>query len=138
MRRAAVRRCGMRSGISIGVTAPDRARRNALVATRWLPQKHSWRARIILLTADDVGTVAIIAATGKFKTCVWPWQERFMTKGVDDLLRDKTRPHGIAPLETALVGKVVALMLELPPHEATRGTVRAMFKAVGSAQRLRS
>jgi hypothetical protein len=33
-----------------------------------------------------------MAGTGKSKTCVWRWQERFMTEGVDGLLREKTRP----------------------------------------------
>ena len=123
----------MRSGISIAVTASDRARLEALVAARGSPQKHVWRARIVLLTDDGIGTVAIMAATGKSKTCVWRWQERFMAEGVDGLLRDKTRPPGIAPLETALVDKVVALTLEPPDHEATHWTVRAMAKAVGIA-----
>src|SRR3546814_12168224 len=49
------------------------------------------------------------------------------------LLRDKTRPPGIAPLEAALVDKVVKLTLETPSHEATHWTVRAMAKAVGIA-----
>jgi hypothetical protein len=34
--------------------------------------------------------------TGKSKTCVWRWQERFATEGVEGLLRDKTRPSRIA------------------------------------------
>ena len=58
------------------------------------PQKHVWRARIVILTADGFGTNAIMVATGKAKTCVWRWQERFATEGVDGLLRDKTRPPG--------------------------------------------
>jgi hypothetical protein len=37
-----------------------------------------------------------------------------MAKGVDRLLRDKTRPPGIAPLATSLVEKVIALTLEPP------------------------
>ncbi len=109
----------MRKGINIAVTAFDRARLEALVAARGSPQKHVWRARIILLTADGIGTVAIMATTGKSKTCIWRWQERFMADGVDGLLRDKTRPPGIAPLEATLVDKVVALTLEPPAHEAT-------------------
>ena len=74
-----------------------------------------------------------MAATGKSKTCVWRWQERFMAAGVDGLLRDKTRPPGIAPLKPALVEKVVALTLEPPDYEATHWTVRAMAKAAGIA-----
>jgi transposase len=74
-----------------------------------------------------------MAATAKSKTCVWRWQERFMAEGVEGLLRDKTRPAGIAPLDAVLVDKVVALTLEAPGHEATHWTVRAMAKAVGIA-----
>ncbi len=122
----------MRKGINIAVAAFDRARLEALVAARGSPQKQVWRARIILLNADSIGTVAFMAATGKSKTCIWRWQERFMAEGVDALLRDKTRPPGIAPLEATLVDKVVALTLEPPAHEATHWTVRAMAKAVAS------
>jgi transposase len=92
-----------------------------------------WRARIILLTDQGLGTLAIMAITGKSKTCVWRWQERFMAEGVDGLLRDKTRPSGTPPLETTLVDKVGALTLEPPAQEATHWTVRAMGKAVGIA-----
>jgi len=56
-----------------------------------------------------------MTATGKSKTCVWRWQERFMAQGVDGLLRDQSRPPGIAALK------------------ATHWTVRAMAKAVGIA-----
>src|SRR3546814_1155624 len=81
----------MRTGIEIEVTAPDTKRLEAIVAARGSPQKHVWRARIILLTARGLGTQAIMMATGRSKTCVWRWQERFMAEGVDGLLRDKTR-----------------------------------------------
>jgi hypothetical protein len=37
-----------------------------------------WRARIIVLSADGNGTIAIARAVGKDKTVVWRWQERFM------------------------------------------------------------
>ena len=55
---------------------------------------------------DD--SFAIMGATGKSKPCVWRWQERFMSEGVDGLLRDKSRPPGIAPLDGELVERVVA------------------------------
>jgi transposase len=50
-----------------------------------------WRARIVLLTADGVGTNAIMRQTGKSKATIWRWQERFMAQGFDGLLYDKTR-----------------------------------------------
>lgn len=49
-----------------------------------------------------------------------------MAEGVDGLLRGKTRPPGIAPLNPDLVEKVVALTLAPPAHEATHWTVLAM------------
>ena len=123
----------MRTGISISVSATDLRRLAAIVADPKTPQKHVWRARIILSTADGVGTTAIMAATGKSKTCVWRWQERFMEAGVDGLLRDRTRPPGKAPIPDDRVAEVVRLTLAPPPHEATHWTVRAMAKTVGLA-----
>ena len=73
------------------------------------PQKHVWRAEIVLLTADGVGTNEIMRRTGKSKTCVWRWQERFMEEGFDGLLRDKTRPSRIPPLGAEVAERVVAL-----------------------------
>jgi Homeodomain-like domain len=92
-----MRVCGMREGIVVDVSAADRARLEAVVANRNSPQKHVWRARIVLLTAEGPGTVEIMRRTGKNKTAVWRWQERYMVAGVDGLLRDKTRPSPIPP-----------------------------------------
>jgi hypothetical protein len=87
-----VRVWGMRPGLSVTVTAADRRRLAAIAGDRNSPQKHVWRAEIVLLTADGVGTVEIMRRTGKAKTCVWRWQERFAQEGVDGLWRDKTLP----------------------------------------------
>ena len=87
--------------------------------------------RIVLLSADGVGTNAIMTATGKSKTTVWRWQARFAEAGVDGLLEDKTRPPGKAPIADARVAELVRLTHEPPPHEATHWTARAMAKAVG-------
>ncbi len=123
----------MRTGISINVSSTDRQRLDAIVRDPGAAQKHVWRAHIVLLTAQGLGTTAIMRGTGKSKTCVWRWQERFMEEGVDGLLRDRTRPPGKAALSDAIVGKVVTLTQETPPHEATHWTARAMADAVGIA-----
>ena len=123
----------MRRGVSFTVSAEDRARLRAIVEDRNSAQKHVWRARIILASADGLGTMAIMAATGKSKTCVWRWQERFMEEGVDGLLRDKTRPPGRKPLSPARVATIVRLTQTPPMGEATHWTLRAMAKAAGVA-----
>ena len=75
----------MRDGISFTLSAADRQRLRDIAAAPRSPQKHVWRARIVLLSGDGLGTSAIMAETGKSKTCVWRWQERFMHEGVDGL-----------------------------------------------------
>jgi hypothetical protein len=62
-----------------------------VVADRKSPQRHVWRARIVLLSADRHGTTELMRLTGKAKTCVWRWQERFMVAGADSLLRAQGR-----------------------------------------------
>src|SRR5690348_5511926 len=121
----------MREGISVEMSAADRARLEAVVADRNSPQKHVWRARIVLATADGLGTGGIGRRTGKSKPCVWRWQERFMREGVPGLLRDKTRPPRIPPLAQATIDRVIELTPTEPPHEATHWTASAMAAAVG-------
>ena len=120
----------MREGISVEVSATDRARLEAVVADRNSPQKHVWRAGIILATADGCGTAEIMRRTGKSKPCVWRWQERFMREGVPGLLCDKTRPSRIPPLAQAAIDRVIELTASEPPHEATRWAASTMAEAV--------
>ena len=109
----------MRPGIVVEVTAAVRDRLDAIVEDRNSPQKHVWRAAIVLATADGLGTAAIMRRTGKSKTAVWRWQERFAAEGVEGLLRDKTRPSRIAPFGPQVGERIVALTLAEPPGEAT-------------------
>jgi hypothetical protein len=121
----------MRAGIVVNVTRADRRRLEAIVADRSAPQKHVWRANIILATADGCGTAEIMRRSGKAKPVVWTWQARFMAEGVEGLLRDKTRRPGKPPMSTDTVQRVVDLALGPPPREATHWTGRELAKAVG-------
>jgi hypothetical protein len=123
----------MRPGISVKLKPRDRGRLEAIIGDRNAPQKHVWRAEIVLLSADGLGTVEIMRRTGKSKTCVWRWQERFAEEGTDGLLRDKTRPSRVKPLAQEVIDKVVALTAGEPPHEATHWTGAAMAKGPGLA-----
>ena len=124
----------MRSGIFFTVSAPDRIRLEAVAGDRNAAQKHVWRSAIILLSADGLGTHEIMRRTGKSKTCVWRWQERFMEEGIDGLLRDKTRPSRIPPLASEVAERVVTLTLTDPPFEATHWTAAMMAAAIGISE----
>jgi len=121
----------MRTGITVEVSPADHERLSAIAFDRNSPQKHAWRARIVLLTGEGCGTAEIMREAGVAKTAVWRWQERFMQEGVDGLLRDKTRPSRIPPLAPEIAERVVALTIEPPLGEATHWTAPAMAKAVG-------
>src|SRR6476660_10387933 len=123
----------MRTGISITLKPADRRRLKALARDRNSPHKHVWRAEIVLSSADGVGTNEIMRRTGKSKTCVWRWQERFMEEGYDSLLHDKTRPSRIPPLGSGVTERVVTLTQTAPPTEATHWTSAMMVKVVGSS-----
>ena len=57
----------------MNVTRADRNRLEAIVSDRSEPQKHVWRANIILATA----TAEIMRRSGKSKPVVWRWQAQF-------------------------------------------------------------
>ena len=119
----------------MNVTSDDRRRLEAIVSDRNAPQKHVWRAQIILATADGCGTTEIMRRSGKSKPVVWTWQARFMAEGVDGLTRDKTRRPGKPPLPAATVQRVLDLALGPPPGEATHWTGRMLAKAAGVSLR---
>src|ERR1700680_1324739 len=121
----------MRTGISIALKPADRRRLKVLARDRNAPHKHVWRAEIVLLSAVGVATNEIMRQTGKSKTCVWRWQERFMQAGYDGLLRDKTRPSRIPPRGGDIAERVIVLARTDPPVEATHWTASMMAKAVG-------
>ena len=90
----------------------------------------------------------IMRATGKAKTVIWRWQERFGKESVAGLWRDKTRPSRIPPLRPEVAERVVALTLAGPPPTASHwigaygdrghaGGVSHQGLPRGSAERLR-
>jgi transposase len=122
----------MRGNLGLLVSGADRARLAAIIADRNRAQKHVWRARVVLLSADRVGTAGIMRRTGLSNPSVWRWQERYIEAGVEGLLRDKTRPSRVPALAEAKVAEVIQRTLdEPPPDEATHWTVRAMAAMSG-------
>ena len=106
-RKRQVQALGMRAGIVVKITRNDRRRLEAIVADRSAPQKHVWRANIILATADGCGTTEIMRRSGKSKPVVWALQARFMAEGVAGLLRDKDAQarQGAAPAQRGEAGR---------------------------------
>src|SRR3954451_18641830 len=121
----------MRKATKVILTEADRLALSAIVRDRNSPQKHVWRAQIVLLTAEGCGTMELTRRTGTSKTSVWRWQERFLAEGVPGLLRDKTRPSRIPPLGIEVEAHVVAATQTAAPGETTHWTSAAMARHIG-------
>ena len=121
----------MHERTNIRLSTADRRTLEAVVANRNSPQKRVWRAKVVLLTASGHGTAEIMQATGKAKTVIWRWQERFREAGAAGLWRDKTRPSRIPRLSPEVAKRVVALTLAGAPPAASHWTSAAMAKATG-------
>src|SRR5260370_41768760 len=122
----------MHERTTIHLTQAARSKLEAVVANRNSPQKHVWRAKIVLLTANGRGTAEIMQATGKAKTVIWRWQQRFRDEGAAGLWRDKTRRSRIPPLSPVIAKRVVALTLARPPPAATHWSGPAIAHAGGT------
>src|SRR4051794_41797607 len=99
----------------IWLSPGDRATLEEWVSGRNTPQKLVWRARIVLLSAERVGVMAITRAVGKSKVTVARWQERYLVQGIDGLRRGAA-PPGSKP---SLKGQTIQQGVHQNPPEQT-------------------
>ena len=88
----------MRRGKSVSVLPTDRCTAPTSYQRPRRCAETRLSAEIVLFTADEAGTNEIMRRTGKSKTCVSRWQERFMEEGFEGLLRDR---HAALAYQTA-------------------------------------
>jgi len=120
-----------RTDIHLYLGPADRSELQALLTNRNMPGKLTWRAGIVLATADGVGTVEMMRRTGMSKPTVWRWQERYLDEGVPGLKRDKTRPSRVPPLPSEIRLKVIAKTVQETPSNGTHWSRTMMAEAVG-------
>jgi len=99
----------------VWLSAADRGTPEHWVSRRNTPQKLVWRARIVLLSADRTGVMAITRAVGMSKVTVSRWQERYLAMGIAGLRRDVTRPGRKPPLSAETIQQVVHKTLVYRP-----------------------
>src|SRR6267154_1722497 len=121
----------MKTQACIWLSPEVRATLEGWVADRNTPQKLVWRSRIVLMSADGVGKMAIVRAVGKSKRTVDRWQDRFITHGLAGLQRDATRRGRKPPLAASVIEKVVHMTLHEKPSAATHWSARRLAKAAG-------
>jgi transposase len=113
----------------IWLSPGDRSTLEGWVSGRNTPQKLVWRARIVLLSAERVGVMAIARSVDMSKVTVSRWQERYLAKGVAGLRRDATRPGRKPPLSAETIQQVVHKTLHEKPAAGTHWSIRKMAAA---------
>src|ERR1700730_9135669 len=93
-----------------------------LIADGNTPQKIVKRARIIVMTADGHGVMAIMREVGVPKTTLWRWQEYFAEAGGEGLGKGSSNLAGLKPISAAIKLKVVEKTgsLQFAPSEPDR------------------
>ena len=94
------------------------------------PHSIAQRARIVLLSADDMSNVAVAERVGVHQATVVKWRKRFIDRGLDGLL-DEPRPGAPRTISDADVEAVVVRTLEDKPNDATHWSTRDLAKQVG-------
>src|ERR1022692_4413312 len=105
------------------LNAKDRAELEKIVGDGNAPQKVAKRAKIVLMTADGVGVMAIMRTVGVSKTTVWRWQEYFVEAGVAGVIKGRSKPPGKKPIPEALKREIVEKTVKERPAHATHWSV---------------
>jgi len=107
-------------------------------AIDWVPhlaEAYRGKGGVALLRDDEDDLNDQDSSSGRKKHEQGAIFPRHADKGVEGLLRDKTRKPGKAPLPAATVAKVLVLTCSDPPGETTHWTGRAMARTVGISLR---
>jgi transposase len=113
------------------LSAKDRAELEKIVRDGNAAQKVAKRAKIVLMTADGAGVMAIMRTVGVSKTTVWRWQEYFVEAGVAGVIKGRSKPPGKKPIPEALKRAIVEKTVKERPAHATHWSVRIMGEEVG-------
>lgn len=120
-----------RKQAGIVLRAKDRTELERIVADGNTPQKIVKRARIVLMTADGSGVMAIMREVGVSKTTVWRWQDYFADAGVAGLVQGRSKPPGRKPIADYIKLNVIEKTVKERPANATHWSVRTMAAEIG-------
>jgi len=98
---------------------------------RSVPVRVALRSRIVLLAAEGLQNVQIGAELKISVRMAALWRERFLSLGVQGLLKDAPRPGRTPAISSATVEQLIAKTTQTTPANATHWSTRAMAQASG-------
>jgi hypothetical protein len=108
----------MAQTVNVIIRSEDSERLLAIANDRSHRLKHIQCARIFLSSAERLPVPEVARRARVSRPAVSRWRQRYGEKGVEGVLRDKTRKPGRAPLSAEVVAEVLALTCSQPPDEA--------------------
>jgi len=117
--------------------ALDEATRKQLqqqAGRRSVPVRVALRSRIVLLAAEGLQNVQIGAELKISVRMAALWRERFLSLGVQGLLKDAPRPGRTPAISSATVEQLIAKTTQTTPANATHWSTRTMAREVGISE----
>ena len=124
----------MRVANPIHLNPDDALRLQSFSKRKRIEARIQTRARIILLAAEGLTDKLIGEELGLDRRIVGRWRARFLTDGVDGLLRDATRPgRPRTARKAANVEQVIRITLGETPAGATHWSTRSLAAHLGTS-----
>ena len=120
--------------MKISVSEADRKILERWLTSRAVSAKQKLRAKIILMSAEGVGTGQMMEKLHVSNPTLSLWRQRYVDGGVAALEKGKSRPPGIAPVGPEKIQEVLTLTVTGTPVGATHWSCRKMAERVGLAK----
>lgn len=114
----------------IVLSQEERAQLESFASSRSIPRALTYRARIVLLSADGKTNTAIADALELSRPTVGNWRTRYLAHGIEGLY-DELRPGRPRSIQDEAVARLIQRTTQSRPASATHWTVRSMAESCG-------
>jgi transposase len=121
----------MRLAIPIKLTEQEREELEKLSRGGQCSVRARERSLIVLLAAEGRNNKEIAQSLGTDNAKVGRWRQRYASRRLAGILKDKTRPGGMAAVPPASRARIVKLTLHSKPRGATHWSRESMAREVG-------
>ncbi len=119
---------------AVELSAQDDRRLRILSKRKRVQARVAQRARIVLLAARGLSDKDIAAQVDLERRTVARWRARYLAMGIEELLRDATRPGRPAKIDARRIAEVVRKPLQEKPAKRTHWSTRTLAAHTGLSE----
>ncbi len=124
----------MRIAPPISLSEESRKQLQQQARGRSVPVRVALRSRIVLLAADRLQNLQIAAELKISVRMAALWRNRFLSLGIQGLLKDAPRPGRTPSISSSVIEQVIAKTTQTSPANATHWSTRLMAREVGISE----